>query len=380
VLKAHVQLHKLLGRLKSLPVALGLMLLLSALVLAACGGGSSSSSSASSAEPAETTETGSGGGGASANLSGKKIGYVDIYAQGGVEQRFFNAFKQGAEHLGWTVELQDANSESEKALTATRTLINNGVDGIVFSSIPSEFIKPLQGELEANEIPTINLVSPATPGLFDAQLVENESQLSEGVVEAIENDFPNGVKLGIVNVSEIRACQERLEALEEQFKGSNVEIAAVTDKAIEPTATTKTVVDMMNGNPEIGAIVYLSSTDPPYGISGLRSGGHASVKNYSYYAESTLTPLMIETPSFKAVSDSSIAKVSYQALGDLLQSFNGEEIGKKEIETVDAPAIVVTREIAKEKAQELEQNEGPVPYAELAEPFYKEWETKYGIK
>lgn len=346
--------------------------LLAALV-AACGGDDSSDSTGSSDTTAESTEGGGGGG----DVSGKTIGYLDVAATSPIEVRFQNAFNAAAENLGWTVQLQDAAGDQEKALTGARTLINNGVDAILASSVPAEWLQPVVAEAESKGIPMMNLITKASPGVFQGQVLEAQQAASEKMAEKVKEELPDGGKVVLFIEEEILALVERAEILEEQFEGTNIEVVANINVPIaENPRVQKATVDILSANPDLAAIVATSDIQTPEVLAGLRTAGNKDVKLFGYYADTANVETMETNPEqFVAVVDSNIAEVAWIAAGEFASFFSGGEI--KEIqEPAYTPVIIGPEDITPAMLEE----EGPVPFEEIGAPFYEEWADLYGTE
>jgi ribose transport system substrate-binding protein len=364
----------------SQPRALRFLCLLAALVLtavlvAACGGSSSSSSSSEAAETSETTEGGGGGGAEGADVSGKTIGYLDVAATSSIEIRFQNAFKAAAKNLGWTVQLQDAAGEQEKALNGARSLINSGVDAIVTSSVPAEWLTPVVPEAEAKNIPIIELITKASPGVYTGQVLESQEAGSLKLAEKVEEEFPQGGEVALMYEEEIAALVERTEILEKAFEGTNIKVVASQNVPIAENAKAqKYTADILNTHPNLSAFIATSDIQTGEVLAALRTAGKSNVKLFGYYADSVNAEIMKANPEqFVAVADSDIAKVAWIAAGEFASFFAGGEI--KEIQEPEyTPVLIGPTELTKG----MFEDEGPVPFEEIGAPFYKEWEELYG--
>jgi ABC-type sugar transport system substrate-binding protein len=348
-------------------LAMARMMLLASLVLAlavvvGCGGSDDGDSSGN-------------GGSASADVADKKIGWVDVIATSPIEQRWINAFKYATDEIGWSVEVQDAAGDPATALTATRNFINSGVDGIVNSSIASEWIRPAKANAESADIPLINLITEVSPGVYDADIDEDATEYSKALAEQIKEDYPDGAKLGVLIEGVIVAEQQRLKELKKALEGSNIEFVAEEDIPIadQPSAN-KATVDMMNANPDIDSIVAVSGVLPQYALPALRTLNDKDTTIYSWYADSLNYELMQRNPNFVAVVDSDIAKASFIAIDELLKDFTGEEMTEQQYVKVEP--VIVTKE---DLTPGMKKNEGPIPYSELIKPYLERWGADYGL-
>lgn len=369
------------GTLRLLLLALAVAAL--ALVAAGCGSSGSSSSSTSESESAEkpeeteTKEEGEGGTAGGAELEGKKIGYLDVYASAPIEKRFYTAFTTAAEHVGWSVQLQDAAGEQEKAVAAARNFINSGVEAIVCSSVPSEWLQPIAAEAKSKNIPLVELITPGVPGVYTSEILEPEEETSAALAKRIEEEFPEGVEASYSLEPEIAAEPKRVEGLEAAFEegSGKITIASTIEVAqIEQPAAQKAAIDTLNAHPGLGAIISASATQTPYLLAGLRSAGNSKVKLFSWYAESINAGLLQENPQLVAVVDSDIAKVGWVATGELLNFFSGGEL-EEQVFPETTPVIIEKADVT----PGMLKNEGPVPFSKIGAPYYAEWKTKYGI-
>ncbi|MBS1882222.1 MAG: sugar ABC transporter substrate-binding protein [Actinobacteria bacterium] len=360
-------------RLLILAAALGLI----AVLVTACGGGGSSSSESSTAETetTETTEEGeAGGGGGSSELEGKSIGYLDVFATAPIEIRFQKAFKEAAGHLGWSVRLQDAAGEPEKALTGARNLINSGVDAIVTSSVPGEWILPIEAEAKEKNIPIIAMITKEPPQVFSGQVLESQEATSEKMAEQIKEELPGGGEVAIFFEEEQQSLIERTEFLEEAFEGSNIKVVATQNvPAAENAKAQKYTTDILTSHPDIAAFITTSDILSPEVLAGLRTAGNSKAKVYGWYADSANAETMKANPKqFIAVVDSDIAKAGWITAEELAHFFTGGEIKKEQ--DVETEAVMVA---PSEVTPGMLAEEGPVPFSQIGPPFYKEWESKF---
>jgi ABC-type sugar transport system substrate-binding protein len=350
-------------------------LCLTAVLVAACGGSSSSSSSSEATEATESSGSAEPSGGASSEVSGKKIGYLDVFGTAPIEVRFQKAFNQAVTSLGWSVQLVDAGGEQEKALTAARNMLNSDVDAIVTSSVPGEWILPVLTEAEAKGVPVIALTTKEPPAGFTGQVLESQEGTSEKMVEQIKKEFPNGGEVAIMFEEEQQSLIERTEFVEKGLEGSNIKVVATQNvSAAENAKAQKYTADILNAHPNLVAFITTSDIQSPEIIAGLRTAGNSKVKVYSWYADSANVETMEQSPKqFVAIVDSDIAKEAWIAAGELASFFTGGTITKTQNVEIE-PVIVTPADITPGMLAE----EGPVPFAEIAAPFEKEWEEKYG--
>lgn len=353
-------------------------LILFSVLVAACGGGSSSSSSSESTETAETSETSEGGGGSAkaSEVSNKKIGYLDVAGTAPIQIRFQKAFGEAAKKFNWSVQLQDAAGEAEKALTGARNLINSGVDGIVVADVPTEWLLPIVPELESKNIPIIETITKEPPGLYTGQVLESQEASSNKMAEKVEEDFPQGGEVAMMFEEEIPSLVERTEYLEKAFKGTNIKIVANQNVPIaENPKAQKYTTDILNAHPNLAAVITTSDIQSPEVLAGLRTAGNSKVKVYGWYADSANSETMKQNPKqFIAVVDSDIAKVMWISAEELATEFSGGEVEEIQFPEYE-PLIIEPDGITPGMLAE----EGPVPFAEIGAPFYKEWETKFGL-
>lgn len=356
-----------------------LALCVTAALLAACGGGGSGSTTTETSESGSTeaNATAPEEGGSTAEIEGKTIGYIDILGTAAVDIRFQNAFKEAASHLGWTVDYQDAQGEQEKTVTIARNMVNSGVDAIVTSSLPAEWILPVAPEAEAKNIPIMNIVAGEPGDVYTGQILEPQPPTAQKLSEQVVKEFPQGAEVGIFYAEEPPTQVKRKELLEKDFEGTKIKVvAAEAIPYVETSKVQKATVDILNSHPNISAFLTTADVQAPEVVGGLRTAGNSKVKVYSYYADSVNVGAMKENPTqFAGVVDSDVAIIGWSAADELAKYFaEGSEI-KKLQEANLSPLIVTPSEIT----PAMEQEEGPVPFAQIGAPFYKEWETKYGV-
>lgn len=346
-----------------------------AIFVSACGGDDDGDTAAEETTTEQTASEDTTAAEANPDVQGKEIGWVDVVATVPLEIRWIKAFEYAADQIGWTVQVQDAAGDPNKALTATRNFVNSGVDGIVTSSIAAEWIRPAKAAAESAGVPLVNLISRASPGVFDADVDEAADAYSAALAEKLKEDYPDGAKVGVLIERVVPLEVERLDALVSNLEGSGIEMVAEKDipLADQPSAQ-KATIDMVNANPEINAIVSISGSLPGFILPGLKTLNRDDISLYSWYADSLNAELMQRNPQFAAVVDSDIAKASFVAVDELLNSFTGGEMTEQQY--VDVEAIIVT---ADDVSPSIEANQGPVPYEELIAPFLERWGADYGL-
>jgi ABC-type sugar transport system substrate-binding protein len=346
--------------------------LLLALVVAGCGSSSSDTSSSGSTSVSTTSEEAKP---ASVDFASKTIGFLDVYAAAPSDVRFFNGFQDASEHIGWKVQFEDAAGEPEKALTEARTLLNNGVDAIVTSSIPAEWLRPIVGEAESKGVPIVQLLVQEPPGVFTGQIVEEQKSTSAALAKLIAEENPSA-EMATVTLEEFPALVERAELVGKDVEASGLKVVASKEvSAAEVSKVKKETQDILTGNSGIGVFASTAEISTPEVLAGLRAAGNSEAKVYAWYATSGNVGLMETNPQLVGVVDSDIAKVSWIAAGELLSYFSGNEI--KPLQTVETTPVIVTKA---DITPEMKKDEGPVPFSKISAPFYKEWEQTYGIK
>ena len=338
---------------------------------AGCGDDEDEGTSAGASTPAATSDAPA----ENTKVQGKKIGYIDVIAVAAIEKRWANAMEYAADRIGWEVQVLDAAGDPAKALNHFRNLTNSGVDAIVGSSIAAEWIRPAAAAAKAKDIATVQLITKASPGVWDADIDEDATAYSQALAERIKQDFPDGAKVGVLIEGVVAAEQQRLEVLKQEFEGSNIEIVAEEDipLADQPSAQ-KATVDLMNAQPDIDVMISVSSVLVQYILPGLRTAGEKDVKVYSWYADSINAKLLQSNPQFVAVVDSDIAKASFIAIDELLKHFDGGEMTAQQ--NVEVEPKIVTKDDLNEA---ITRDEGPVPYEELIQPFLEKWQSEYGL-
>jgi ABC-type sugar transport system substrate-binding protein len=353
------------------------VLAVSALV-AGCGSSSSStSSSASGSNP--STNAGSSPVAASVNpkVKNKTIGFVDILGSAAVEKRFYKAFTYAADLAGWHVQFVDGQGDPSKIAGAAQNFVNEGVNAIVFNSVPAEMVKPAALAAKAKGIPTINLVTPGTPGTYAGDYDENETTLTPPLAVKLKQDFPHGAQIGLLTANAIIASRTRVAALKQGLAGSGVKIVDDADlPEATPQAAGKAATDMLNANPNLNAIVGVFDQFSAPALAAMKTIDRPNVKYYSFYADSVHVPLMRADPRFAAVVDSNSAVVSFVAVDQLLKHFATGAPVKTQYDPPLKPFIVTKANLPSGG----DPDQGAVPFATIAKPFLAQWKTQYGIK
>jgi ribose transport system substrate-binding protein len=349
-------------------VAPVLALTVGAMALAVGCGSSSDNSSTGATGPATTA------GAATTAASGgeKTIGYVDVLGTAAIEKRFYNAVKYGADELGWKTSFIDAKGDQGAVQTAVRTLVGEGVDGIILSSVPSEWVQPVKQLAESKKIPLINLITQADqPGVYTSDIDENTQTVTKALAAYVKQQNPDGAKVGFLYTPNA-AIKERFKVFKESVAGSNVQVVASHEQALTDSGgVKKSVVDMINGNPDISTIVVGNQDGVPGVLAGLRSIG-SKVPVYGFYADSAISALMKTNPQLAGVVDSDSSKVSFIALDQLRNYFAGKPITPAQQDPPIDASIVTAKDVQPFMLEE----QGPVPYTEVAKPYFEEWKTQ----
>lgn len=358
------------GRLRHAIVFAAALVALSVLLLG-CG---SSSSTTGGSSGGETSSSSSGS--SPTDFSSKKIGYLNSSATTPFTERMANAFDYASKSIGWEVEEGDGAEEASKTLTAARTMLSSGVEAIVCAAIPAEWLRPIVAEAEAKHIPIIQLLTEEPPGVYTAQILEEQQAPGKALAEQAIKEHPEGGEVAIYDFGEFPALVERAEAVKAALEGTNLKVVAVqAEAAAESSKFKKDTVDLLTEHPNISVFVSVSESTTPEVLAGLRAAGNTSASVYGWYATSTLGELMETNKQFRAVVDSDIAKANWIAVEELLSYFSGGELKEKQVVEVE-PVVVTKADIT----PGVKTNEGPVPFSEIGAPFEKEWATKYEIK
>jgi ABC-type sugar transport system substrate-binding protein len=346
-------------------------------IVVGCGSSSNSSSGSSGSSSSATKASSTVAASVNPKVKNKKIGFIDILGSAAVEKRFYKAFTYAAGKVGWNVQFVDGGGDPSKIAGAARNFVNEGVDAIVFNSVPAEMVKPEALAAKAKGIPTINLVTPGTPGTYAGDYDENEATLTPPLAAKIKQDFPNGAKIGLLTANAIVASRTRVAALKQGLAGSGINIIDDADlPEATPQAAGKAATDMLNAHSDINAIVGVFDQFSAPALAAMKTINRPNVKYYSFYADSVHVPLMQRDPRFQAVVDSNVAEVSFVAVDELLKHFATGAALRSQFDPALKPFVVSKANLPSGG----DPDEGPVAFATIAKPFVALWKSQYGIQ
>jgi ABC-type sugar transport system substrate-binding protein len=352
--------------------------------LVAVGAGCGSSKTGSSAATATQATTATSGGTAS---TGKPkppkftIGYVDIGASIGTEPQIYGVFKAGAQALGWTVKLADAQLDPTKALQATELFVNEHVNAIVFSSVDGAAVLAGIDEAKKAGIPTIELATPYAPDYTAEYTFKFTPDSLAPLIAAMKKDLKPGAKVGDVWQNQVEQYETVHASALTDLKAAGfdvVGIANIPEAGGLDVNWQKGVAAMAEAHPGIGGILdEVGFVDDD--LTGLASARTAGIDVFSSGVTNLDVPALVKPKSpLKVLIEEDFPQLSLHALTDLLTYATTKKLPAGAIGSETTVYTAAT--LPSFLRQHPGSNAYPVPTATLLKPYLAEWAKTYTLE
>jgi ABC-type sugar transport system substrate-binding protein len=345
---------------------LALLGLVAALALAGCGGDDDDDEAAGTT-PGDTAAATTG---QKIQLEQKTIGIMGPVDAAEIIKLANDATQQAAEALGWDVVRVDPGGDPAKMAAGMTSLVNQGVDAIVLTTMEPAWISAGLRAAEANDIPVIDThTQTQSAEEFDGEYFLPPDEEFEVLLERMQDDLPEGSQLGVINLPQFLNAKLAGDNIVEAAPENGWEIVASHDADLANLVpdTQRAVGDMLRANPEIDAIFGCCDFVAAGAVPAIRQSGR-DLKVYSLHG---IPSAMEQAESGLAVLEvADYQKGGVVAIDMLARYFaTGEEIPK------DMPD-----EYAWEMTIVDESNAAdgfPYPTEDVLAPFLERWEEQY---
>jgi ABC-type sugar transport system substrate-binding protein len=309
------------------------------------------------------------------------VGYVDIAATIGSEPQIYGAFKAGANALGWTVKLADAQLDPTKALQATELFVNDHVNAIVFSSVPGQAVFAGIKEAKAAGIPTIELSTPYASSYYSAEYTFKftESALSP-LIDAMKKDLKPGAKVGDVWQSQVEQYETIHQSVLAALKAAGFDVVGVADIPETGGVDTnwqKGVAAIAEANPGITGVfdeVGFVTDD----LTGLASAHDSGIDVFATGVTNLSVPALVKPDSpLKVLVEEDFPQLALKAVDDLL-AYAADKTPLPGATSSDA--TVYTAATLPDYLKKTPGSDAyPIPTAQLLQPYLTEWSKTYSL-
>jgi ribose transport system substrate-binding protein len=346
-----------------------LLTLVAGLLLVACGGDDdgeegSDAAATTAAETGASTESGK------VTLEQKTIGLMGPVDAAEIIKLANDAVEQAAEALGWEVVRVDPGGDPAKMASGMTSLVNQGVDAIVLTTMEPAAIASGLRAAEERGIPVIDThtLTQSAPE-FDGEYFLPPDTEFEVLLERMKEDVPDGSQIGVINLPQFLNAKLAGESIVEAAPDAGWEIVASHDADLANLVpdTQRAVGDMLRANPEIDAIFGCCDFVPAGAVPAIRQSGK-DIKVYALHGIPSVIPQVESGLAVVEVAD--YQKGGVAAIDVLADHFaNGTPIPKELPEQYEWEMTIVD-----------ESNVGdgyPYPTEDVLAPFLERWQELY---
>jgi ABC-type sugar transport system substrate-binding protein len=336
------------------------------LVLAACGGDDDDDAAGEPAPTAGETDTGA----EKIQLEPKTIGIMGPVDAAEIIKLANDATEQAAEALGWEVVRVDPGGDPAEMASGMTSLVNQGVDAIVLTTMePATIASGLRAAEDAG-IPVIDTHTlTQSADEFDGEYFLPPDEEFELLLDRMQTDVPEGSQIGVINLPQFLNAQIAGENIAAAAPDAGWEIVASHDADLANLVpdTQRAVGDMLRANPDIDAIFGCCDFVPPGAVPAIRQAG-SDIKVYALHGIPSVMPQVESGLAVVEVAD--YQKGGVVAIDVLANHFaTGAEIPKEMPSEFGWEMTIV---------DESNVAEGyPYPTEEVLAPFLERWAEMY---
>lgn len=314
-------------------------------------------------------------------VTSRTIGYVDQFAAGAMQMRWFNYFKAGTDALGWKVVAQDAKGDPTKGNQQAVALLNEGVDALAISCFDTAPMRAALKLAESKKIPVIQIGCPTPePEAWTGVFAEDEAALSRNLSDYINKQNSSGGETALLFDTQLMAGRIRTETLKSELAKSDTKI--VCERAIDLTnlvdSSRKAASACLGANPNLTSIISVYDYFAPPAIEAIKSAGKAkTVAVYGYYADAFNLPnLLAKGSPLKALTDGPVEQVALTAVDQLAAFFEKKTpLDSSATTKLDVPYTIYTVDNAPKFSKGYIT---PYPVATYLDPLLAKWKKEYG--
>jgi ABC-type sugar transport system substrate-binding protein len=333
----------------------------------ACGG-DEEEPAGDEAAPTQTGATDAGG--EKVQLEAKTIGIMGPVDAAEIIKQANDATEQAAQALGWDVVRVDPGGDPAKMASGMTSLVNQGVDAIVLTTMEPATIASGLRAAEQQGIPVIatHTVTQSADE-FDGEYFLPPDDEFEILLERMQEDVPDGSQIGVINLPQFLNAKIAGDNIQAAAPDAGWEIVASHDADLANLVpdTQRAVGDMLRANPELDAVFGCCDFVPTGAVPAIRQAG-SDIKVYALHGIPSVIPQVESGLAVVEVAD--YQKGGIVAIDVLANHFaTGEEIPKEmPAEFQWEMTIVDDSNVA----------EGyPYPTEEVLAPFLERWEQMY---
>ena len=352
-------------------LALLLVALLAVFVLASCGG--DDDDAADEAAPTQTeTTTETAEETEKVALEKKTIGVMGPVDAAEIIKLANDAIEQAAQALGWEVVRVDPGGDPAKMASGMTSLVNQGVDAIVLTTMEPATIASGLRAAEQKGIPVIDThtLAQSAPE-FDGEYFLPPDTEFQVLFDRMKEDVPDGSQIGVINLPQFLNAKLAGDSIKKAAPDAGWEIVASHDADLANLVpdVQRAVGDMLRANPEIDAIFGCCDFVPAGAVPAIRQSGK-DIKVYALHGIPSVIPQVESGIAVVEVAD--YQKGGIVAIDVLAKHFaSGDAIPKELPSEFDWEMTIVD-----------ESNVGdgyPYPTETVLAPFLERWKEMYDI-
>lgn len=321
-------------------------------VLAACGGGGSSE--------------------ASGDVPAKTIGVWQSQASGDGQKQTLAAIREAAEAVGWKVVVTDSNGDPQAMQATMQSLVAQRVDAILAVYLNSGAVTQQLKAADDADIPVISVGYQSTPSDdVTAEYAPDQAAQAEILLERMVEDLPDGASIAPLAVAGYYGIDQELKVLADSAEELGLDALEPINVPITDIfgGTTKAGVDVLNANPDLGALFSAGDFGVQALVPSLEQTGR-DVPIYSFGAIPAALTFAREGGVTIVTSDG--AKAGFIAVDALLDHW---------VDDAEIPADAGDDgfEYTVVDESNAPESDEVFPLSEFAKPFLDRWADEYGI-
>ena len=273
-----------------------------------------------------------------------------VFMSGTMSNSFFIAisdtFQRLCNEAGYDYTVYDCDWDNALQISQMEDAVNSQPDMIFFVAADVDGARQGLAYAKENGVPVIVIDNPVPDtDLIVSQIASDNYQAGYLCAQALMADFPDGAKIGVLDMPSNGACRDRMDGfnagIADGEKPELYEIVAQQDGGGMLDSSILPAEDILNAHPEITACYTINGLSAQGFITASQTIGRDIPLIYTVDASPDDKEFLIEgTIRFEAAqSPFSIAEVSFAKAGEYLDG--------KEIETkIDIPTFEMTVEEA----------------------------------
>jgi ribose transport system substrate-binding protein len=390
--------HRLIAALMALA-----LVVLTGVVLSACGGSSSETASAETtsteaaestgSEESESTEGETAAAGSSSEVTGKKVGFINITRACEACVRAEVAFDEAAKEFNWSVKGIDGQGDPTTIDSQCNTLVVSGIEAIVLQSVDPESIGDCLAKAKSANIP---VVDQALGGAYNA------SYLAKGLTSV--SDFNAAVESGLISEAFFAKINEKINngeiegkaqiavfsgtpsisihrlryATFQAFLAENKESVEVvtthsTDLTNAQSDVENTMKSVLTAHPDLAGVWTIQDIEAVPTVAALEAAGSNAIVT-TYFGDKPILQNIREEGNIYATVDAPLELLGYESADTLAKYFTGKPYSTAPSLTLGANAMPVVY-----TAENAPAEGAPVHPDPQIQKYQAAWKTEYGL-